>query len=102
MDLSRMKHCLTVLRSDLGRESIELLRYELQQIIDSHGAEIEKYGQYLTSTKDEDLAKLKLAAVLNKARKEAAEHLQAFLNEEYIDEAIKSISVKIKEGQTNA
>ena len=92
---------MIMLRSDLGRESIELLRYELQNIIDLQEAQIAKHGSYLTATADTDLSKLKSAALINKARLETAQHLITFFDEEYLNDAIESVTEQIKQGEIN-
>lgn len=96
MELGKIKHYLICLKEDLGRESLQMLKHELTQIVEAHSAQIEDHGKFLISTKDEDLPKLKSAALLNKARKESAEHLLAFFNDDYLDKAIKDISRQIE------
>jgi len=101
MDEQQIKHSLMVLRDDLDRESLKVLKHELEQIVEIQSKSIDCHGSYLTTTRDEDLPKLKSAAVLNKARKEAAEHLLAFFNVEYLDKAINQLKESIREKQEN-
>lgn len=101
MDQARIKHCLTVLKNDLGRESLLILKHELEQIVEIQTKSIDLHGSYLTTTKEEDLPKLKIAAVLNKSRKEAAQHVLAFFNVEYLDKAIANLAQSIREKEEN-
>ena len=97
MERDRLIHCLAVLRDDLGRESLEVLKHELEQIVEMQKKSIDLHGSYLTTTRDDELPKLKTAAILNKARMEAAQHLLAFFSKDYLDKAIDQLKEDRKE-----
>lgn len=101
MDEKQVKHSLMMLRDDLDRESIKLLKNELEQIVKIQQDSIDQHGKFLTTTREDELPKLKAAAVLNKARKEAAEHLLAFFNLKYLNNAINQLTESIREKETN-
>lgn len=95
------KHSLLMLKSDLNRPSLNYLRLQLEDIVATQQASIDQHGNYLTTTADSDLARLKSAAVLNKARLEAAQHLLLFFNEEALTGLIETKDALIKRGEIN-
>jgi hypothetical protein len=91
MDNDSIKHSLMMLKDDLDRPSFWYLRKILQDIIDTQKAQMDNHGQYLISTADQDLPRLRMAALLNKSRLEAAQELMVYLNVELLDGYIKAI-----------
>lgn len=104
MEPSYAKHCLEMLFSDLDRDSIKFLRHELESIIEEQQRQLDNHGKYLVSTPEEKLPELKAAALINKARLEATQHLAEFLKEDYllkVIENLKNVIQERKKGENN-
>lgn len=90
-----------LLRDDLERESLKFFKHELEQMVETQQRSIDKHGDFLTSTADDQLSKLKTAAQLNKCKRDAAQHLLTFFSLGNLDSAITLLTESIKEQEDN-
>lgn len=95
---------MKMLKDDLDRESLEIIKHELVTETDKMEAKLEELGSYLAVTADADLPKLKASAQICKGKIDFARHLLSFFDSNTLDRTITLIDKRIiaeREKQAN-
>jgi hypothetical protein len=101
MTIDNEIHALKMLRDDLGRPSLDVLKDELSKIVEHQTQQINNWGNYLITVSDEKLPELKSAAILNKARKETAQQLLVYFDKNHLDTVISNLEETRRENEEN-